>query len=76
MVHTLWDRFLANLPDGHELRVGITASSTRCRFRAVLQSFGVVDYMQYGTHDLRRGRAEELSPCTPSLSIPLPLGLL
>ena len=60
-VHTLWDRFFAHLPDGHEPWQHITASEARCRLRMLLNTLGVVDAGKYGTHDFRRGHAEVIA---------------
>lgn len=58
VVHTLWDRFLAHLPDGHEPWKGFTANQARCRLRLLLATLRVCDVNDYGTHDFRRGHAE------------------
>ncbi len=57
-VHTLWDRFFAHLPNGHQPWQLITAGSAREKLRAVLSRLGVAEPHKYGTHDLRRGHAE------------------
>ena len=57
-VHTLWDKFLAGLPDGTHPWELITAGKARERLRLVLGKLGVPEAEEYGTHDFRRGHAE------------------
>ena len=65
-VHELWDKFLGNLPDGARPWHGVSPGFARTRLRRVLQVLAVPDHDLYGTHDLRRGHAEDVrkSGCT------------
>ena len=58
VVHSLWDRFLAHLPDGHQPWKDFTASQARGRLRLLLTALGVEEPDKFGTHDFRRGHAE------------------
>ena len=62
-LHTLWDRFLAHLPDGAQPWGDVTPNSARDRLRRVLAWLGVRTPMSHRTHDLRRGHAEVRVRC-------------
>jgi len=57
-VHTLWDGFLAGVPDGSKPWARVSASSARLRLRRVLGALSVPNAQRYGTQDFRRGHAE------------------
>ena len=62
----LWDKFLAALPEGTHPWAHITAGAARSRLRRILELLKVPGASMYGTHDLRRGHAEDMreSGCT------------
>jgi hypothetical protein len=66
LVHMLWDKFLAALPEGTHPWAHITAGAARSRLRRILELLKVPGASMYGTHDLRRGHAEDMreSGCT------------
>ena len=66
MVHALWHSFFAALPDGAEPWSDITPAMARDRLRRTLQRLQVPSAAGYGTHDFRRGHAEDMrkSGCT------------
>ena len=62
-VHTLWEKFIAPLPDGAHPWQSITAEKARGRLRQVLGRLGVPDAGKFGTQDFRRGHAEVCPLC-------------
>ena len=66
VVHTLWDKFLATLPDGARPWEHISAGTARTRLHRILDVLKVPSAKCFGTHDFRRGHAEDmrLSGCT------------
>jgi len=66
IVHTLWDRFLAKLDEGAKPWAGISEGMAMARLRKILERLSVPDAAKYGTHDFRRGHAEDMraSGCT------------
>mgnify|MGYP001391707445 FL=1 len=66
VVHMLWDKFLANLPDGAHPWAHISAGTARARLHRILDVLKVPSAKCYGTHDFRRGHAEDMrkSGCT------------
>jgi len=64
----LWDCFFANLAVGAQPWVDVTPGLARERVRAVLRNLDVPDAKLYGTHDFRRGHAEDLRQCGASLA--------
>ena len=67
-VHMLWDGFLAHLPEGCCPWRGVSAAYARERLRAALQSLGIPQANAYGTHDFRRGHAEDMRKLGSPLS--------
>lgn len=57
-VHTLWHKFLAELPEGARPFAHISAGMARKRLRQILTSLRVPNAQAYGTHDFRRGHAD------------------
>jgi hypothetical protein len=66
VVHMLWDKFLANLPDGARPWAHISPGTARSRLHQILHVLRVPSAKSYGTHDFRRGHAEDmrLSGCS------------
>ena len=66
VVHMLWDRFLAHLPDGAQPWAHISPGTARSRLHQILHVLRVPCAKSYGTHDFRRGHAEDmrLSGCS------------
>ena len=62
-VHTLWDRFLAHLPEGAEPWKQVSAAEALHRLRRLLQKLAIPSASKYRTHDLRRGHAEDMRQC-------------
>ena len=62
----LWDKFLANLPDGARPWQHISAGNARARLHRILDVLNVPSAKGFGTHGFRRGHAEDmrLSGCT------------
>jgi hypothetical protein len=73
-VHTLWDRFFALLPDGHKPWAHVGDGRAREHLRSTLRALKVPDADQYGTHDLRRGHAEDLRRSGATLATILKAG--
>ena len=67
-VHTLWDRFFRQLPDGHQPWQQVSPGHARERLRALLGKPGMAQPQKYGTQDFRRGHAEVLTCCTDWLA--------
>lgn len=66
MVHTFWDQFIAHLPEGSRPWEFVSASTARTRLHRILEVLKVPGPKSFGTHDFRRGHAEDmrLSGCT------------
>ena len=63
-IHTLWDQFFAQLPDGARPWERVSAGKARERLRQILSRLQVPEWAEYGTHDFRRGHAEARSSVT------------
>ena len=68
VIHTLWVRFLEKLPHGCQPWIRIGANEARVRLRHALERLGVSDANLYGTHDFRRGHAEDMRKAGCSLA--------
>ena len=64
-IHTLWDQFFAQLPDGARPWERVSAGKARERLRQILSRLQVPEWAEYGTHDFRRGHAEARSLACP-----------
>ena len=66
MVHVVWDQFLEQLPQGAHPWRHISANAAREALRHSLRLLSVPEAEAYGTHDFRRGHAEDMrkSGCT------------
>ena len=62
LVHTLWESWLIFWPDGEALWADLSPQYVIRRLRADLatMTFPVTDPEKYGTHDFRRGHAEDM----------------
>ena len=59
-VHKLWDGFFAHLEEGVAPWGQLTPNYVRLRLRRILDVLKIPDSAKYGTHDFRRGHAEDL----------------
>ena len=71
-VHTLWDQYFAELPDGTRPWAKVSAGKARERLRLILSRLQVPEWAEYGTHDFRRGHAEARSIACPLAATCLP----
>ena len=67
-VHTLWDKFWASRAEGEQPWAHIGPSQARARLRRLLQRLQVPRAHEYGTHDFRRGHAEDMKKCGSTLA--------
>lgn len=65
-VHGLWGKFWEHQVEGSQPWLGINPAQARSRLRQLLSRFRVPKAEKYGTHDFRRGHAEDMrkSGCT------------
>ena len=68
VVHMLWDNFLAHLPDGAQPWTHISPGVARSRLHQILRVLRVPNASSYGTHDFRRGHAEDMRQSGCSLA--------
>jgi len=68
MVHAFWARFLEKLPDGACPWAQVTAGQARNRLHRILRVLKVPDAENYGTHDFRRGHADDMRRCGSTLA--------
>ena len=68
-IHTLWDQFFAQLPDGARPWEKVSAGKARERLRQILSRLQVPEWAEYGTHDFRRGHAEARSIACPPVAV-------
>jgi hypothetical protein len=59
-VHELWFGFLEHLEIGHKPWASISPNFARAKLRATLCNIAVPNSELYGTHDFRRGHADDL----------------
>ena len=59
-VHMLWMKFFAELPEGAHPWAPVTPDVARRRLRQILVSLRVPNAQAYGTHDFRRGHADDM----------------
>ena len=67
-VHALWDGFFQHLPDGTAPWELLSASYVRLRLKRILEQLGIPGAAKFGTHDFRRGHAEDLRKSGSSLA--------
>ena len=60
MVHAFWARFLVKLPEGARPWSLVAAGQARSRLHRILRVPRVPDAAKYGTHDFRRGHADDM----------------